>query len=167
MFAIPFTQGDLLQQWRELTTPAQASFNNDSSFDVTYGRYYNWYVGVDPRGVCPCGWHMPDLDDFVTLRNTLGGNSVAGGKMKVTGFLYWGTPNAGATNSSGFSARGAGDRGYNGNFERIGVDTYFWSTTDTGWPDEATYWNIRKFTGSLNPTTWKKAMGNSIRCVAD
>ena len=77
---------------------------------VNYGPLFNGYVMQNPAGFAPTGWRIPLLSDSVTLSTTLGGNSVAGGKMKETGFSHWAVPNSGADNSSGFSARGAGGR---------------------------------------------------------
>jgi len=53
---------------------------------------------------------MPTDIEWTALITYLGGESVAGGKMKETGIIYWQTPNTGASNSSGFTASGGGMR---------------------------------------------------------
>ncbi|MBK7522649.1 MAG: fibrobacter succinogenes major paralogous domain-containing protein [Saprospiraceae bacterium] len=50
-----------------------------------FGKLYNWYAINDPRGLAPQGWHIPNDEEWTTLETTLGGSSVAGGKMKEAG----------------------------------------------------------------------------------
>ena len=68
-----------------------------------YGKLY-----VHQKEVCPEGWHLPDSSEWQILIDYLGGNNIAGGKLKETGNTHWDPPNNGATNSSGFTALGAG-----------------------------------------------------------
>lgn len=60
------------------------------------------------QDVCPEGWHLPDSSEWQILIDYLGGNNIAGGKLKETGNTHWDSPNTGATNSSGFTALAAG-----------------------------------------------------------
>ena len=76
----------------------------------TYGTMYNWFAVDDARGLAPAGWHVPTMADWTTLATTLGGTSVAGGKMKESGTTHWFSPNTGATNESGFTALPGGWR---------------------------------------------------------
>ena len=69
---------------------------------------------------------MQTLAEFNTLATTLGGTSVAGGKMKVTGTTYFASPNTGATNESGFSAIAGGSRDHIGAFGVINNYMYSW-----------------------------------------
>jgi hypothetical protein len=64
-------------------------------------------------------WRVPAETDFNNLSTNLGGTSVAGGKMKKDGLLYWNTPNTGADNSSGFSMLPSGSRLDDGTFAGI------------------------------------------------
>jgi uncharacterized protein (TIGR02145 family) len=64
----------------------------------------DYYAVIDKRGLCPQGWHVPSDDDWQVLCDYLGGNMVAGGKMKESGTAHWKSPNEGATNESGFTA---------------------------------------------------------------
>lgn len=77
------------------------AYKNEENNVSIYGYLYNWETACN---VCPEGWHLPSNDEFYILINYLGGSTIAGGKMKRTGTTYWKSPNAGATNSSGFTA---------------------------------------------------------------
>lgn len=99
--------------WAALTTPAWCHYNNDSANGAIYGKLYNWYAVKqidDALAATGSEWRVPTQAQFETLATTLGGASVAGGKMKVAGTIYFGSPNTGATNESGFTALGVGYR---------------------------------------------------------
>jgi uncharacterized protein (TIGR02145 family) len=117
--AIPYSTG-----WGELDG-AYCWYNNDISYKNPYGALYNWYA-VNTGKLCPTGWHVPSIDDWKTLTDYLGGGDNAGGKLKETGTVHWGSPNLGATNESGFTALPGGYRGgFEGHFEAVGSDGYF------------------------------------------
>ena len=85
----------------EVNPKYQWAYDNDEANVATYGRLYTWDAITDGRSVCPTGWHVPTDADFTTLTTFLGGESVAGGKLKESGFTHWLNPNTGATNESG------------------------------------------------------------------
>jgi uncharacterized protein (TIGR02145 family) len=60
-----------------------------------YGKLYNWYAVSNPKNICPSGWRIPDDHDWSELANHLGGENIAGGKMKSEGTQYWNPPNNG------------------------------------------------------------------------
>lgn len=94
---------------------------------INYGYLYNWYALNDSRNICAPGWHLFTPTERNQLLSDLGGTSVAGGAMKVTGTSYWTTPNTGATNSSGLNVRGGGRRSNTGGFGDLGINIYIWS----------------------------------------
>ena len=53
--------------------PAWCYYNNDSGNGGEYGKLYNWYAVNDPRGLAPLGWHIPTVDDWNRLIDSLGG----------------------------------------------------------------------------------------------
>ena len=152
-------------QWVSLTTGAWALYNNDSQFDCPYGKLYNWYAVVDPRHVCPTGWHEPTDGEWTILTDYLG-VSVAGGKMKSTGLQYWIDPNQDATNESGFSGLPGGYRSYDGNFSTVGIGGFLWSSseslTTTAWFRYLSY-----DSGSASQANGSKQGGISVRCLRD
>jgi uncharacterized protein (TIGR02145 family) len=157
--------------WASLTTGSRCWYLNDSvTYENPYGNLYNWYAASDPRGVCPNGWHVPTDSEWTTLTDYLGGEGVAGGKMKATGNAYE-EGNIGASNSSGFTGYGGGFRegiqepGYfDGQFGRIKLDGRFWSSSSYNnlwaWSQALIYYNQ-----TIGRGPEKKGRGFSIRCL--
>jgi len=116
--------------WSNTTDGAYCDYNNDAKNADIYGHLYNWYAVNDSRNICPIGWHIPTDEEFKTLEEYLGGNNIAGGKLKESGTKHWVSPNIGASNESGFSALPAGCRLVNGNFLNINKDVHFWTSTE-------------------------------------
>jgi uncharacterized protein (TIGR02145 family) len=138
-------------------------YNNESSNCSTYGRLYDWETALN---VCPKGWHLPSDAEWSTLTTSLGGASVAGGKMKETGTAHWSSPNTGATNSSGFTALPGGYRLGSGNFYYLTGTAYFWSSTEHSSTD-AWYRNLACNHGNAFRDGNYKAYGFSCRCLRD
>ena len=93
---------------------------------------YNWFVGVDARGIAPTGWHVPTNNEFETLRSYLGGMDAAGIALREAGFVHWDPENTVATNSSGFTMLPTGLRyNFNGNdvFDSKRIVGMLWSST--------------------------------------
>ena len=161
-------------QWSNLTTGAWCYYNNNSSSGTTYGKLYNWYAvagihDADPntpnKVLAPTGWHLPTDAEWTTLTNTLGGTTVAGGKLKATGTSLWDTPNTDATNSSGFSGLPGGRNG-NGTFSNVGGYGNWWSSSQYG----STYAWIRFLyysNGYAYRDYYNKLYGFSVRCLRD
>ena len=169
-------------KWAGLTTGAWCYYNNDSANGTTYGKLYNWYAvagihDTDPNTpnkiLAPAGWHVPTDAEWTTLTTFLGGDSVAGRKMKESGTSHWISPNTNATNSSGFNGIPAGimaSAGWrqNSQFEGIGNQTVWWSSTETN-NVLAVYLSLDNSSSSnlsSNDVLWKSS-GFSIRCIID
>jgi uncharacterized protein (TIGR02145 family) len=153
--------------WAALTTGAWCYYNNDPSTEPIYGKLYNWYAVNDARGLAPVGYHIPTDAEWTTLTTFLGGQTVAGGKMKVTGLLcHWQTPNSGATNSSGFSGLPGGYRYNNGIFYAINTYGWWWSLSTFGlsnaWSRTLGYNSIQ-----VARNNDSKKNGFSIRLIKD
>ncbi|MBK8884486.1 MAG: fibrobacter succinogenes major paralogous domain-containing protein [Bacteroidales bacterium] len=114
----------------ESTPKYQWAYEGNESNAVTYGRLYTWYAATDSRKVCPAGWHVPSDTEWTVLTTFLGGEAIAGGKLKEDGTAHWTTPNTGATNESGFKALPSGSRSGFGTFDGLGLYTDFWSITE-------------------------------------
>jgi uncharacterized protein (TIGR02145 family) len=144
--------------WLGLTTPAYSWYNNDIANKDIYGALYNWYT-VKTNKLCPSGWHVPSDAEWTVLTTYLGGAS-AGGKLKETGTTHWLTPNAGATNETGFTALPGGYRYNGGTFGNIGILGDWWSSTET-------YTRAMHFDGADVGMLYSQGAGFSVRCLKD
>lgn len=156
--------------WGLLTSGAYCDYNNTASYSVKYGKLYNWYainnITNGDKNLCPTGWHVPNEAEFTTLITFLGGDAVAGGKLKETGYLHWINPNVGATNSSGFSARASGFRNQDGTYQNISSRAYFALASEN---TSTTSWYLKIFSDypSVLMDYGLKCEGHSVRCVKD
>jgi uncharacterized protein (TIGR02145 family) len=145
----------------------------------TYGVLYNWPAAMagsssstaNPsgvQGVCPAGWHLPSDAEWTQLTNYLGGESVAGGKLKETGTTHWNSPNSGATNEVGFTALPGGqyESDQSEKFIYNRVYGFWWSTTEY---NATTAWDRDVYSefGRAYKYKYAKQIGLSVRCVRD
>ena len=162
--AIPLVTNNII--WYDLTTPGYCWYINDeATYKTTYGALYNWYV-VNTGNLCPTGWHMATDPEWTTLTTYLGGEAVAGGKLKETGTTHWRSPNTGATNETGFTALPGGFRVCNAEFFSDGDFGYLWSATEV---DTYSAWlrDLNNTSSEAHRTTYCKRGGLSVRCIKD
>jgi len=140
-------------------------YANDSLTNyLVYGALYNWKATQSIDSLCPVGWHVPTDAEWTTLTTYLGGESVAGGKMKTIGTTYWNSPNTGATNEIGFSALPGGYRNFNGIFSVINDNAVFWSATES---DASGAWfrALNYNNDDADRANFSKLIGSSVRCL--
>lgn len=152
--------------WSSTTTGAYAVYNNDAANNISYGKLYNWYAIADPRNVCPTGWHVPSDAEWTALTTFLGGESVAGGKMKSTGTQFWVSPNVGATNESNFTGLPGGYRYDSGTYGYSGGLGAWWSSTPQD-SNNAWYRYLFYYYGVAYRFDSNKHYGYSVRCIKD
>jgi len=153
-------------EWWNLSTGAFCEYNNDIINVATYGRLYNWFAVDDSRNIAPTGWHVPTDDEWQILVDFLGGNSTAGGKMKETGTAHWSSPNAGATNSSGFSALPGGHCSFDGSFYNMSTFAEFWSSRESN--SSSAWFRALGFDFPvIDRGDNGKKLGFSVRCIRD
>ena len=118
-------------QWNNLQTGGYCDYNNNPTNSITYGRLYNWFAVNGTRKITPIGWHIPTEAEWTVLIDYLGGDSIAGGSLKDTGFIHWNKPNTGATNVSGFTGLAGGYHDYLNGLEYVDIGNYgyWWSST--------------------------------------
>ena len=156
-------------QWGTTSSGAVAVFGEGSTNCYQeYGRLYNWFATADERGLCPNQWHVPTYDEWSTLSDFLGGEAIAGERLKST----FGWSNLGnGTNDSGFEGLPAGLRNGAGGFSEgdIGDITYFWSSTEVGSSEPDNIWNRALYSNSslFGQNTSGPRSGFSVRCIKD
>jgi len=158
----PITTGLNYANWGNTTEGAWSG----GPTECPYGRLYNWYACVDSRDLCPTGWHIPNDNEWLVLRNYLGGENVAGGKMKSIGIQYWTSPNTSASNSSGFSGLPAGSRATTGIYTAAGGGGSWWSSSVASSTNAGTF-STDNTTAALWDNAWDKNLGLSVRCLKD
>jgi uncharacterized protein (TIGR02145 family) len=143
-----FRNGDIIPQvkshveWLQAGNKAQPAwcfYENKTSNGAKYGKLYNGYAVMDPRGLAPNGWHIATEQEWKTLRDYCGGSSEAGKRLKSTS--GWKKPGNG-TDSFGFAALPAGihsesyttlgnGRGYaeTNEYHFLGEQAFWWTTT--------------------------------------
>lgn len=143
-------------------TDAKATYNY-----TTYGVLYNWPAASIS---CPCGWHLPSLAEWTQLSNYLGGESIAGGKLKETGTTHWVSPNIGATNESGFTALPSGIRSNLGTFWDLGYASILWTSSEkiSEYPEVFVWYRYIHGNGIWTGSQWDSMdKGFAVRCVKD
>jgi len=142
-------------------------FNDDSAKCTLYGGLYQWdeamrsSIAPGAQGICPTGWHIPSDVEWTALTTFLGGDSIAGTKMKSASGWY---NNGNGTNTSNFTCLPGGYRGNDSNFNNLTQLGYFWSSTQAG---ASQAWNRKLSYDTAQVTKYNsfKTSGFSIRCI--
>ncbi len=162
----PIPQAKTDEEWvkaGENQQPAWCYYDNDPKNEEIYGKLYNWYAVNDPRGLAPEGYHVPTDEEWTQLSDYLGGEDVAGKKMKSTsGWIE----NGNGSNESGFNGLPGGYRYSFGTFNNRGYYGYWWSASEslTGL---AFTRGLSLDNGYLLRNLNNKGEGFSVRCLRD
>jgi uncharacterized protein (TIGR02145 family) len=150
---------------------AYCNYNNTRWADsiTANGRLYNWFAVSDSRSLAPEGWHIPTDAEWSQLYDYLGGEEVAGSKLKEVGINHWQSPNVDATNESGFTALPAGSRFLDGSsyvFGDLSTGGLWWSSNANS-DTEALCRHTSCCTAFAHRYPLNKVVGLSIRCIKD
>jgi uncharacterized protein (TIGR02145 family) len=148
------------------TTPAYCwLYDSASVYKSRFGAFYNGFT-IIKGNLCPAGWHVPSDQDWTVLTTYLGGENIAGGKLKEAGTTNWNEPNNGSTNETGFTARAGGSISDNGSNWYIKSYSFWWSSSIN---NEKYLWtrDINFNVSSINRSYADMQVGNSVRCVSD
>jgi uncharacterized protein (TIGR02145 family) len=154
------------EKWPQQTSGAYCSYNNDKKNADMYGYLYNGFAVTDPRNIAPDGWHIATMEEWQVLINFLGGDKIAGSKLKEVGKDHWEFPNSDATNETSFTALPGGIRSSNGDCGDIGETSNWWTNTAAG---ASSLQKISLFYRDPEVThnDLEKPFGLSVRCVKD
>ena len=151
-------------------TPAWCYYDFNPTYNSTYGKLYNWFA-ASSGNLCPTGWHVPSHSEWDGLRNYLGGDMVAGRKMKTTtGWLDYNGQSGNGTNESGFSGLPAGCYAGGPSSHDIGTIGWWWSSTQfesANFPGDAYLFSTSNQNPLFNDGILEKSFGFSIRCLRD
>jgi uncharacterized protein (TIGR02145 family) len=168
-------------QWANLTTGAWCYYNNDPANGAIYGKLYNVYAIMDPRGLAPAGYHIPSDAEWTTLTATLGGGTWTdtwgtgqsffqpeiGNLLKQANTCHWDLL-SGQTDPYGFTALPGGTVSTAGTFNGEGLLCDFGSSTLTGFlPNETWYYRLEGFVSVIDKLRQTSTVGVSIRLVKD
>jgi uncharacterized protein (TIGR02145 family) len=147
----------------EMGRAAWCYFDNDSLNAKKYGKLYNYYAVTDERGLAPVGTHIATDEEWTKLSSFLGGDDIAGIKLKST--KGWAGKGNG-DNSSGFNAMPGGYRYFSGIFFNAGQDGSWWTATQSG-----EGYALLRYLYSANTNIFSNKLnfklGLSVRCVLD
>jgi len=153
-------------EWGNISTGALCDYNNIPNNSATYGKLYNFFAVSDSRNIAPVGWHVPTDAELTTLLNYLGGDSIAGGKLKESDTIHWKSPNTGATNESGFTALPGGVRLFSGFFASLGNFAIWWTATESD-TVKAICFDMFHDNSTVNKSGYNKFCGLSVRLIKD
>lgn len=153
-------------QWIITLSPAMRWYDNNEAKYRQYGALYNWYV-VETGKLCPVGWHVSTEKEWDLLAWTLGGNSVAGNKLRAKGNGLWKPSENIGIDLIGFNALPAGFvHDFKGKTSSLGKYASFWTSDEYsrafGWGRSIhiNYPELRRLNDG-------KKGGFSVRCVKD
>ena len=165
-------KNNIVSSWGDKVKECWCFYGDNPANNLKLGKLYTAYVVKNSKNICPVGWHVSTNEDWWEMIDYLGGNKVAGNKLKSkTGW----SENYG-TNTSGFNALPGGERVID-SFEEQKNIGYWWTS-----PDEDSdvmhnnfeiYWNEKdsyNFQLGYNVENIKSdahfnELGFSIRCV--
>jgi uncharacterized protein (TIGR02145 family) len=135
-------------------------YGNDPANCAKYGRLYNW---EDAKSACPSGWRLPSDDEWTALTDAVGGESVAGKKLKSRS--GWNS-NGNGTDDYGFAALPGGSGNSGGYFNGAGNYSYWWCATE----DTASSASSRSMIYNIERVRKSREVKSdlfSVRCVED
>jgi len=143
-------------------------YNNLESNCTTYGGLYQWNEAMQYstsegiQGIAPAGFHIPTDAEWTTLTTFLGGESVAGDKMKNTGLCQGRTPCA----TSGYGGV-LGGLSIEGSFVYLDSRNFNWSSSqyDSGSSYSAYERSLRPTELKVGRAALDMGIGFSVRCI--
>ncbi len=133
-------------------------YGNDTSFCNLYGRLYEWESAI---GVCPDGWHLPTMDEWLSLFERVSPHP--GIKLKSQTGWY---ENGNGSDSFGFNLLPSGRWRWfeSEGFGHIGRHASIWASDETD-QSSARYVRFDYYGEDAYTYTSDKWAGFSVRCI--
>src|SRR5690606_17262717 len=166
----PITEITDWEEWFYTDTEAYVWYDNDTDESTgNFGARYNGHA-VNTGKLCPEGWHVPTIEEFITLVELGGGIPNAGAHLKST--ALWEYPASEAYDTFGFNALPAGFRNYDGAYEDRLYEGAFWTSSefheDNEYSSGSAYTiTLRTHSVRAEDYTRSRTMGYSCRCLKD
>jgi uncharacterized protein (TIGR02145 family) len=128
-----FRNGDLIpeaktdKEWENAGNkkqPAWCYYGNKEGNGKKYGKLYNWYAVIDPRGLAPNGYKVADDSDWLKLNKLLSKNV----ERNSFGETLGAQTGVKLRSKDGWSKKGS---------QIIGTDEYSFSAQAGGWRNES------------------------------
>ena len=165
-------------------------YGNVESNCAKYGRLYTWPAAMDSagywstngvgctcydkvcspsypvRGICPKGWHLPDINEWEDLVKEVGGRTMVEKNLKSQ--VSWEDKADGSSGNGldtyAFSAIATGFRDNTGEYCDEGVWASFWSSSESD-ENDAQYLRLDNSDDNYLLTSHYKEEAFSIRCI--
>jgi uncharacterized protein (TIGR02145 family) len=125
-------------------------YNDDPVNCDEHGRLYEW---DEAQTACPAGWHLPSKSEVETLIADLGGENIAGGKLKEGG-------------ATGFNLKMSGAKDNNQGYGLKGSASAIWTSSSSGSIGRYVV-TIIKNNNEAHIGQAHKDSANSCRCLKD
>lgn len=169
--------------------PVWMYYDNNAENGKKYGKIYNYYAVIDKRNIAPINFHIPSINEFISLSklSAISLKSRDGwysttyrkrvldnvDKIDINGFPYVDldlvekvfTLGGSGNNSSGFDAYPSGRIESNGTFSLFGREINFWSLTKGSIPNTHSAYRIAWDDNETHIFNANITQGFYIRCV--
>jgi uncharacterized protein (TIGR02145 family) len=152
------------EEWTDAAEKKEGAwcyYDNDPKNGEVYGKLYNWYAVNDSRGLAPKGYNIPIDAEWTVLIDRLGGEDIAGQKMKSKS--GWNGDTNGS-NSSGFTGLPGGFCDKSGYFGYLSSSGCFWSSSENN-AEYAWSRGLYDTDTKISRSNDDKKYGFSVRCI--
>ena len=171
----------LLYNWNATVDTFNIAFSETAVYIEWDGTYSVEFPTGHRQGICPTGWHVPtdaewtQLTDYISSQN----GNICGSDASYTAKALASTTgwqisandcavgnDLNSNNAAGFSAVPAGWFG-GGYFDEIGLDTEFWSATQSSNSTAFDRFLLYSFPYVTRTNNYSKSSCYSVRCLRD
>jgi uncharacterized protein (TIGR02145 family) len=139
--------------------PAWCYYNYNSTNGLKYGKIYNGYAIMDPRGLAPQGYHITTLEEIKSLSDSLGGIKISGVNLKSIN--NW-EDNGNGNNNSGWNGLPGGF--IDNSFRGLGWSGTWWTSTVYDKENSWTF-DLHKISNEIHFMVLHNSNGYYVRCL--